>query len=141
MQWKSDVAHHKKKGVSELKRRITIEQLQELTEEQKSYLKSSWKPQAGDMFVIINHNRGAFLNNYVTVFSDDSLRNFKSIPETYYPLLDISQMIEILTKENDYIEMHGILDEGSPWGLFGVYGDYSNDELCDALWEAVRSIL
>ena len=58
-----------------MKQRITVDQLQELTEEQKQRLRGWWKPEEGDLVY----------NKFFNEFKQEEL-----------PLLDIGQMIELL---------------------------------------------
>jgi len=112
-----------------MKRRITVEQLQELTEEQQQRLREWWKPEHGDW--------------YLQYWIDDepSLLIYDShtyLDDMFLPLLDIGQMIELLSEKG----MVGIEQWNGYWKAF-----YRNSlqthkgELCDALWQAVKEVL
>lgn len=115
-----------------MKRRITVEQLQELTEEQKQKLRELWKPQVND----------------VAVFIDDDSYDKALTKRWLLPLLDIGQMIGLLMEKKMATER---LEIESPRGLINTYtvwygnGDfpekYEAKELCDCLWEAIRELL
>ncbi len=123
-----------------MKRRITVEQLQELTEEQQQRLREWWKPQLYDVFI--------------EILIDDEIIEGSIERETYepskeaLPLLDIGQMIELLEEKKMVTES---LDIKAPKGLINIYsvwygnGDfpkkYESKELCDALWQAVKQVL
>ena len=136
-----------------MKRRITVEQLMELTEEQKQRLREWWNPEEGDY---VQHNKygveticlpGPFDEECPNVYftTDYRIHAFK---EECLPLLDIGQMIELLEEKKMVTES---LDIKAPKGLINTYsvwygnGDfpkkYESKELCDALWQAVKQVL
>lgn len=113
-----------------MKQRITVEQLNELTEEQKEKLREWWEPADGDVF---------FRNGRVQV-CDEGYYHDK---ENCYPLLSTGQMIELLLshKEIDFMYDAGFsyikdTDIELAWN-----GMNNGAELCDALWEAVKATL
>lgn len=112
-----------------MKQRITIEQLNELSNEQKERLREWWKPQYGDGYFYPKVNStGNVPNGYRTwELGDMKTRAF--------PLLSIGQMIEIIRKESFGLE---ITDGGDHWY---IEGRHDTPELCDALWEAVKATL
>jgi len=140
-----------------MKQRITIEQLNELTEEQKVNLREWWKPQFGDVLNSIKCGEVVF------VYADGQDRlNFDSdgyewdIKKNCLPLISAGQMIEILndkTKE----QAIGYNDSGCFWHVrFGGKGTgsmlegfgekFSSDDieggcLVEALWQAVKAVL
>ena len=119
-----------------MKQRITVEQLNELSEEQKARLWELWQPSEGDTVLV---NRG-ILKNYVITFSEDCLSNFPQKPIGYVPLLNIGQMIEIIKDKLSSIHFHG----GNVIVSFyhaSVEKQFIKDNLCDALCEAVKAIL
>ena len=104
-----------------MKRRIDITQLQELTDEQKQKLREWWKPQEGDFYYCIKNN-----HTYLQMMDLECLG--LDIKNKYLPILDISQMIELLLEKN-------IPTAFEP-------GDLKQQEvIVDALWEAVKTIL
>lgn len=139
-----------------MKQRITVEQLQELSDEQKKRLREWWKPQEGDFITdgsetlsigdvctpsktgnMYDGGCGCCSNNY-------GIGNFLLIP-------NIGQMIEILNVRTttDW----GIVNYNDSCQAYHVYLGYSlesasdnkkcwlENELCDALWEAVKEVL
>jgi hypothetical protein len=123
-----------------MKQRITIEQLNELTDEQKKRLREWWKPQEGDFIISDKDSRiriiGKPNNNSATQFFPRALNGYECdiiILKTCLPLLSIGQMIE-LTESTNIIKYNG------GWALDDDAVEF-HDELCDALWEAVKQIL
>lgn len=124
-----------------MKRRITVEQLQELTDGKQERLLDWWKPDAGD--IIIN-SLGKLDNDvckYIVIdlgcdneiracYVDDDEFITTCFKETHLPLLSIGQMIELL-------------------GEKGIYGFNENNGdirwkdgcLCDTLWNVVKAVL
>jgi len=78
-----------------MKRRITSEQLNELTEEQQQKLFYWWKPETGDYCCSIIAGKYRSAGCYIYPCADFT-------PQISLPLLDISQMIELL-QDNGYI--------------------------------------
>jgi hypothetical protein len=122
-----------------MKKRITVEQLKELTEEQGNKLRVLWNPQVGDSMCL---RSGVVL---IIKEGTDLLRN-KSIYQHRLPLLSIRQMIEILGDE--IAEMSPTWNDDNKiirWAVDVCNANYggwfSSKELCDALWEAVKKIL
>ncbi|QYY44756.1 hypothetical protein ACKE5C_19255 (plasmid) [Aneurinibacillus thermoaerophilus] len=103
-----------------MKQRITTEQLKELTPKQQERLIEQWYSRETNAY-----------NRRVAEDVDVSWNGM--------PLLSIGQMIELL-------QTTGILmsNEQTNFGWHIHIGDvakYTAQELCDALWEAVKSIL
>jgi hypothetical protein len=150
-----------------MKRRITPDQLNQLTEEQKQKLRELWKPEIGDWFyfrgmdknedrvdetqciIKFATHKGELLLHYA---------EYARIPKSEcLPLLDISMMIELLESHNInwcdklfkisyYNEYEEIFDENhiavdelsaSKEEITKWY----RGELCDALFEAVKAVL
>jgi hypothetical protein len=114
-----------------MKRRITTDDLNELTPEQKERLKEWWKPEGGDFYYrdIPKCGTGDMLLTY-DARANSILINPK---EFKIPALDIGQMIEFLNEE--WIEELYSVDYGHE--MCKTY----DGEICDALWEAVKTIL
>lgn len=127
-----------------MKRRITIEQLDELTEGQKAKLTEWWKPEYCDCFYITKNyykewnDIGEEIVEYRVTdleFLTIEHRDFRGgrykavkYPKEYcIPLLDIGQMIELL-------ESKGIK-------LYRIGVDVNINNLCDALWKTVKEAL
>jgi hypothetical protein len=110
-----------------MKQRITVEQLQELTEEQQQKLREWWEPQDGDMF---------FRNNRIQI-CDIGYHHDK---DECLPLLDIGQMIELLL---DKCGKNLNIYQCKNFNTITVttFKEYFAQELCDSLWEAVKEVL
>jgi hypothetical protein len=150
-------------GGTEMKRRITIKQLNELTDEQKQKLREQWKPQEGDwvydaiegthIIVLseVDYRIGSFLYSKTPFISNDGIRRYEpttEIKKYWLPLLDISQMIELLQNNPDKVKFD--YDE-----TIVVYKDASKSilkadtyfvglhdtDMCDKLWQAVKAVL
>ena len=97
--------------------RITLEMLQELTEEQKEKLRELWEPNYGDMFIYEGSNK-------IDVMHIPDMINFNK--KYCLPMLSIGQMISILGQEK---------------ASRVIMREWRNNELVECLWEAVKSIL
>jgi hypothetical protein len=107
-----------------MKQRISIEQLQELTEEQQYRLREWWKPQEGDWY----HDKTYGESYYgMEVGGYDVYTLEPAIDDL--PLLNIGQMIELLQSFNDK----------DIWKYNDI--DITSDNFCDALWSAVKEVL
>jgi len=119
-----------------MKKRITVEQLNELPEKQKDKLRALWELE------ICDHVTVDFINEIMYEGDSDNMRpndnDKKSIilyethdknPRKMYPLLDIGQMIELL---EDSLEDNGHYCE-IRWCKY--------EELCDILWQSVKEVL
>jgi hypothetical protein len=133
-----------------MKNRITPEQLQELTEKQKNRLREWWKPQEGDFALYAGSSKWYSGEYLITSVSEDGWLCYEDDhrfgrKEDCLPALSIAQMIEILEEKDQCLNIVKRTDlEG--WGyeiqLRRIdYYQFSTDELCDALWEAVKKIL
>jgi len=143
-----------------MKQRITVEQLKELTDEQRERLRDWWKPDIGDKYVIFHKrsHRCCFVTGYgITGILKDRVQEHRLKLEYagvwYYkgtwhakrlcfPLLNIGQCIEIL------LDLDGLKYVYDRYGLLNnkyVYLGWEEwdegTELIDALWEAVKEIL
>lgn len=140
-----------------MKQRITVEQLNELSEEQKSRLRELWSPETGDLIqlgsddigypyergdiVTVNHIGDWTHTNDNICFGGGDTGTGTS-KDMCLPLLNIGQMIELLIKTGnlrEYLHDGGVCRSG-------LYVDIAWDnsdkvELCDALWETVKAIL
>jgi hypothetical protein len=125
-----------------MKRRLTVEQLNELTSEQKDHLREQWIPEkydiclCGDLtgIVIIFHVEsqeiGGVFDNYIWL-SDEGEYTTK---DNLLPLLDIGQMMELLAYKGI-----GVL-KGKELNNNSYKGDMQN-YICDALWRAVKAVI
>jgi hypothetical protein len=130
-----------------MKQRISVEQLQELTEEQQRRLREWWKLQPGDIMfdvkmecleTLVGGSNGKAIIEHIK--SESKLR--------FLPLTNIGQMIELLNekkKQNEKLEINAPIGLISKWSVWYANGEfpkkYENNELCDALWQAVKEVL
>jgi hypothetical protein len=113
-----------------MKRRITIDNIKELTPDRWVKLREWWKPEVGDMYITEIANGVYIWTGTPNDYDDD-----KKIP-----LLDISQMIEILEYKN--CDIYFNQDCTIPLCSLKVDGRrYMYREICDALWEAVKQVI
>ena len=129
-----------------MKQRITVEQLHELSEEKKEKLRKWWNPQIGDFYIF--KYEGEYWHEPWFHNDQDGYHKFMNEDgEDPIPLLTIGQMIEILYEwANDfgihyndsgvcfYVYLSWTMDTALPDRM------WMNDELCDALWEAVKAV-
>lgn len=138
-----------------MKRRITVEQLNELTDEQKKTLRDWWKPQEGDYFYAEQGlDIGSYLFQNCCHFSldlhfgndeepniEDSEFGGKWYIKNCLPLLDISQMIDFIYEYEECFE----IDSSAKWFIeTRSLKDRivtSDEELCDALFDVVKILL
>ena len=119
-----------------MKQQITIDQLNELSEKGREHLREWWKPTPISECVSICKRldggepiepRILEVDKFIAKYkeSHNGWANFY-----YYPLLSIGQMIEFLG------------DDYSRIVLVSYTTDFVRaDDLCDALWEAVKEVL
>lgn len=133
-----------------MKQRITVEQLNELTEEQKARLREWWQPEEGDIiFAPSNEYVGPLYddNEYFRYDHTKTIWGYgfpdSRIKRAMYPLLSIGQCIALLgEKVNDIIppwSPHN--SEPNEWQVYSGDGFWDSNELIDALWEAVKAVL
>jgi hypothetical protein len=124
-----------------MKRRITPEQLAELTAEQKDRLREWWKPEIGDCYYY------GFEDMFAVVTPENltAVMFTKKNSTKTLPLLDIGQCIDLLEWKDECFNIVKKIDlEG--WGYeiqlrLTKYYKFATGELIDALWEAVKSVL
>lgn len=113
-----------------MKQRITVDQLNELTDQQKEKLREWWKPKKYDLYIDFT-NRTVAKETYVCMVHHEKWPN-------EVPLLSIGQMIEILRQKHAH-QLTVIF-----WNMAYCQEDEewsSTDELCDCLWEVVKAVL
>ncbi len=125
-----------------MKQRITPEDLSQLSDEQKRKLRDWWKPKLGDMCVQFSEfgtTKIILEGNLVRVREDGEI--FGKCGHQYenpLPLLSIGQMIELLGEEwQRKIYCSSMHD----CGVYKNINYWKDDELVNALWEAVKQIL
>lgn len=130
-----------------MKQHISKEDISQLTNEQKEKLRELWEPVKGDIVIIENgylsYGCEALINNYskehnVAYFTlEDGWGSHSKY--ALNPLLTIGKMIEILITKNQAIEFDRNFYEDLTykWTVEG----FEAEELVDALWIAIKSIL
>jgi hypothetical protein len=129
-----------------VKQRISVEQLQELTEEQKQRLRELWKPQFYD--VVIDNNK----YDVIIVFHGGMMCSIDVEMQKRYtkadclPAMSIGQMIEILESKFPTLYIENQLPAGLRESIrYRIFqqgaGPHYGDTLCDALWQAVKEVL
>jgi hypothetical protein len=135
-----------------MKQRITPEQLNELTDEQKEKLRELWKDDRfsngfGDCYLEITPRSGENTKVWFSGRTQDLEHWIGQIPNKNYdlPLLSIGQMIEILEHPRINPIPPGLIDPAPSllWMVtFGLHAchvvDYEAEELADALWQATK---
>jgi hypothetical protein len=124
-----------------MKRRITIEQLQELTEEQKQRLREWWKPNKYDVAIDFKYDNYEFPVEQVF---DDKLIDFVDygweIPDSKkddcLPLLSIGQMIELLSEKS--ISRLSYIFQCL---AYNIEDEEVQSDICTELWQAVKQVL
>jgi hypothetical protein len=106
-----------------MKRRITIEQLQELTKEQKQNLIKLWKLKEYDLYFYYDETDEPDKKYPVWMH-----KNCQFFGGGALPLLDIGQMIELL---KPYPQINRVR-----WNF-----EIEHGELADALWQALKAVL
>lgn len=131
-----------------MKQHITINQLNELSKEQKKKLVNWWKPRAGDLYAVDKPNE---LLEEVFIFGGLGGVAAFIAEKPYYPLLSIGQMIELLedsgnawwsVRKEEINVFVGEIPDGYE-GHYSVYMDEktTGNTLCDALWSACKEEL
>jgi hypothetical protein len=133
-----------------MKRRITEEQLMELTDEQKQRLREWWKIGKGDIFHsthfsgLYDYHIAIDVYNYTIL---DWITGVELDKDTCLPLLDIGQMIDLLTQREGFPNLYISNYPGvKTWELTyicnpNIEAEIETTELCDALWESVKQVL
>lgn len=137
-----------------MKQRITPDQLNELTPDQQNRLREWWTPQEYDIAL---HNGSCTSSVSATGFDNRIWCGGANIgtKAEVLPLLSIGQCIELLLAKNQTISVTK-LTKNDTWGIgyfeeyapcyecaesFGSHLDGIDDELIDALWQAVKAVL
>jgi len=115
-----------KDKINNMKQHITVEQFLELTSKQKKNYRKYFKPQSK----IIETDMGGNL----------TIRSI-SIRGIHLPLISISQMIEFLDEKHFQNWSYIIKRYIDKWEVKINDNEFINDELCDALWEAIKELL
>lgn len=128
-----------------MKQRITVQQLNELTDEQKDRLRNLWAPEKGDFIYSPEEHKERLIREVL------SKECFVSASEEYVEgraltLLSIGQCIDLLKKRwTDRVNIDESLGKYRVRTFKAVVRDhasleeriYESAELIDALWEAV----
>ena len=141
-----------------MKQRITIEQLNELSDTQKQKLRELWKPRDYDviLYKTPHESDGGVTSIKISHgFLDSEIVDIDSFIDGYYnindclPLLSVCQMIEILSEIllDISIVPKSLLTDKKLWSITITFRkttfmkSFEGLELCDILWQAVKEIL
>ena len=141
-----------------MKQRITVEQIRELTPEQGEKLREWWKPKDGDWFYGSYGDRDGDGEWILSPYEVDSGVYGASLHDDYatpddgaLPLLTIGQMIELLCDNDINIDdfrlsyigtaCDWVVCQTNQYGRFFPNKNYTADELCDSLWQAIKEAL
>jgi len=125
-----------------MKLRIDTAQLNELSDAQKQRLRELWEPKDYDVILYKTpheHDGGVTSIKISYGFLDSEIIDMDSDVDGYYnindclPLLSIGQMIEILQKNNI---SNNLLSYCNAYIM-----RIECEDICDALWQAVKEIL
>jgi hypothetical protein len=108
-----------------MKQRITVDQLLELSEDQRIRLREWWYPTPGEYY-------WSGVEKRCTCISINFNESYR--PKKELPLLTIGQMIELLDGPHMTCTFLG-------WQVDCGKCTYVRDELADALWEGVKESL
>jgi len=140
-----------------MKQHISKENLSELSPDQQEKLRSLWQPQQGDDFLIlleyegiVKEYRNGKVSDYIDPLPDDYIEYDEWDKSQCLPLLNIGQMIDLINEEwkreynadSDSVFIEISYRVCGHW-INGKQCDVGNgkDSLCNALWDAVKSIL
>jgi len=123
-----------------MRQRISVEQLGELTEEQKERLREWWKPREYDVFAVgrisdsVHELEGGLIR---TKDCDNDGCHGAELKRESLPLLSIGQCIELL------IDLDGIRikQRTGRTKIYFLNPVNANQEFFDALWQAVKATL
>lgn len=148
-----------------MKQHISIAQLNELTDKQKEKLREWWKPQIGDLSMVIDNSGNQYEEVVYDAVEDGNdyfyrwfnldhkvaeleLKETQGVKKSFkvFPLPNIGQMIEFIEDNADFYSAKEIfVTAGHLWTVtikkdqLGYYD--SKESLCDALWEVVKLLL
>lgn len=105
--------------------RITAAHLQQLSKEQEDKLRQQWIPEEGEYILFSGQEEMIY---YMGGFQK----------EKALPLLTIGQMLAYLQQYDSSIRIDKISNE---WLIKTSSLEVKARELCDALWQAVKSVL
>lgn len=106
-----------------MKQRITIDDLNQLSDKQKDKLREWWQPEYGDFICSLETKREGLIDNeYITVSEAIEMK------DKLTPLLSIGQMIEL-------VELHNVA-----WIARNCV-DYDDRDFEDALWDKIKEVL
>lgn len=117
-----------------MKQHITIDQLNELSEQSKEKLREWWKPGQGDLITVkgmtISTDLPGINGKYGKEYGWST--SVESGTEKALPLLSIGQMIEFI-RDNDKKHL---------WTWYFFYGPNADTlDVCDILWESCKEVL
>ncbi len=134
---------------------ITVEQLNELTDEQKERLREWWEPSQGDLFIWTEnkdkdietlHKYDGYAHENLSWHSEPPIEWIEDDKKHALPLLSIGGCIELLQDRGVLLNITNIfarINRKLPgWGVFNPKEfDMRSDELIVALWQATKKVL
>jgi len=128
-----------------VEQRISVAQLDELTDEQKERLQEWWKPEIGHWHIF--KANGEWFSQLIT--NSDNVAIAKEYKHKYIPLLSIGQCLELLADREPHLhcwqegwEVRFIAAiEGEDDERIALLDSAVGEELITALWQAVKAIL
>ena len=144
-----------------MKRRITVEDLQQLTPEQQKRLKEQWIPQEGDWFYNSEKHIESCIGEYTMPSEFGDMGDHNGGYEACYinikdclPLYSTGQMLELLAERKAFVHFTVWDSKSETRGecyrkiaIIDAIGEdcdhilYEAEELADALWMAVKEAL
>jgi hypothetical protein len=112
-----------------MKQRISVEDLNQLSEEQKQRLRELWKPRNHDVYVYGYHDTVNQITDATKFLGKNNA----------LPVLGIGQMIELLYSIPNAHTLVDVCDSFDAYG--GIIINEPVNNLCDALWSAVKEVL
>jgi hypothetical protein len=129
-----------------MKQRITVKELNKLTDAQKKQLREWWVPTIGDIFITSDINMREQADEFYVIesyndgsFEDWRFGTFHSKDESL-PLLSIGQMIAFINEKKPLKSISKARFDKWIVNIETSTLGYK-DELCDSLWETVTRIL
>lgn len=123
-----------------MKQNISVEDIQQLTDNQKEKLRELWEPDIGSIFYDGHYTQAIQrVDDNILIVEDKE----KYTQNYVVPLLNIGQMIEILEKHDPCINITRrvqLVDFNKWVWEFTIRERYCREEpeLCDVLWQAIK---
>jgi hypothetical protein len=120
-----------------MKMRILIDQLNELSVDQKERLREWWEPELGDYFNDSDGKQQMINDMDSSGWIYYGSGSWNETKNDIFPLLSIGQMIELLK----CLDQKPTTEHHKARSCIAYYLDNITDEPCDDLWLAVKQAL